>query len=554
VVAFFLLAVLAAQAWPALTLKSPVFDEPAHIGAGLSYLATGEFKINLQHPPLLKEIAALPLVMGGIRWTETKEDWQAVSDDPPPMLQWQIGSDILYQNNPDDVLFRARLPFFAMLLLLGWTVYAFGRAILGPVPALAALALLALDPTMVAHGVLVCTDTGFALFALLFVWALWRYLNHRTAVRLAVCGLALGAALSAKFTGVLLLPLLLLMLLWARRWIPAAVPARASSLVDPYASEEAPARVVWSLGVVLVLAAIAAVVIHLLYFLPRDPLLYLKGLERVNADHDPTYWPYMAGRFQPRFWTYYVVAYLLKEPLPSILLALLGVFALVRKGGQVPAMDRAFLMAPPAALFAFYSLLSHNLGFRYVIPALPFLHLVGGVGARSLWESGAWWKRAGLALLFAWLGMNAWGISPDHLSYFNEGACLWTEPAKIGLDAGSACGPLWLDDSNVDWGQGLKQLKTWLDLNAPDRHIGLGYFGTARPAVYGLDFDRITGREIERGLPPGLYALSAHFVARGMATLTARHGTGAGNWMLHTPPRAIVGHAYYIYDIKPPEH
>ncbi|HYV85657.1 MAG TPA: glycosyltransferase family 39 protein [Patescibacteria group bacterium] len=549
--AVLLLALLGLQAWPALRLKTPVFDEPAHIGSGFSYLETRQFKINLQHPPLLKEIAAVPLVLAGIRWPIPDEEWRANGDDPDPLLQWKVGGQVLYENDPDKVLFLARLPFFGLLLLFGWAIYAWGRAMLGPGAALAALGLFALDPSIVAHGILVCTDVGFGLFALLFVWALWRFLNHRSLQRLLLAGLALGGAMGAKFTGVLLLPLALALLLMAVRWIPAAVPARASGPVDPYASAGAGPRAFWCVWLLAGLAAIASVVIYLLYFCPSNPFLYLTGIERVNADHDATYWPYMAGRFQPRFWSYYVVAYLLKEPLPAILLALVGVFVMAGKGRRVAVMDRAFILGPPIALFAFYSVVSHNLGFRYVLPALPFLHLAGGVGARALWESGAIWKRGALGILAAWLGLNAWGISPDHLSYFNETACLWTEPSRIGLDAGSACGTRWLDDSNVDWGQGLKQLKTWLDQNAPGRRIGLAYFGTGQPAAYGIDFDRITGRDLERGLPPGLHAISAHLVARALGTLGEKFGSGPGNWLLHTAPKAVVGHAYYIYEIPP---
>ena len=545
------LLLLGLQAYPLIRMKSPTFDEPAHIGAGLSYLKTGEFKINLQHPPLLKEIAAVPLVLTGTRWPVSPGDWAAVTSDPDPFLQWQIGSDVLYQNNPEKVLFWARLPFLGLTLLLGWAIFAWGREMVGAPAAAAASLLFALDPSIVAHGMLVTTDTGFALCALLFAWSLWRYLNRRTLGRLLVCGLALGAALGAKFTGVLLLPLLLVLVLWATRFIPSAVPRQASSLVDPFASEEGGQRIVWCLYLAAALCAVAGAVVYAIYFLPRNPFLYVQGILRVNADHDPTYWPYMAGRFKPRFWTYYLVAYLLKEPLPAILLTCAGVAAVLRRDGTVPALDRVFLVLPPAALFAFYSMVSHNLGFRYIIPALPFLHLVGGVGARSLWESGVAWKRGALGLLGAWLLVNAWGIHPDQLSFFNETACLWTEPSKIGLDAGSACGPRWLDDSNVDWGQGLKQLKAWLDANASGRRINLGYFGTARPDVYGIEFDRITGRDIERGLPPGLHAISAHLLARALGHLTERFGSGPGNWIRHTPPRAVVGHAYYIYDIGP---
>jgi hypothetical protein len=546
-----LLAVFAWQAAPGIARMAPTFDEPAHIGAGMSYLETGEFKINLQHPPLLKEIAAVPLLAGGITWPVRERDWVESGPDPAPFLQWEIGSSVIYTNDPDRVMLLARAPFLILTILLGATIFAWGREMLGPFAALAATVLFALDPAIVAHGVLVTTDTGFALGAVLTAWTLWRWLQHRTLGRLALCGAALGAALASKFTGLLFLPLVLALLLAAVRWIPAAMPSRQSTIVDPYAGEAPTPRAVWCLYAFAALLVVAALVVWGAYLF-RSPSLYFTGLSRVNADHDPNYWPYMAGTFQRQFWTYYLVTYLLKEPLPSILLAATGVFALAW-GRGVTALDRAFLLLPPAALFFFYTFLSHNLGFRYLIPALPFLYLAGGVGARALWESGSPLRRCVLAVLCAWLGFNAWGIAPDHLTFFNESACLATSPSRLGRDAGTACGPLWLDDSNVDWGQGLKQLAAWLHGNAPGRRIGLAYFGTARPDVYGIEFDRLSTDDLIRGLPMGLYAISTHLWARTRGQLQARFGDGPQNWIAHLPPKAVVAHAYYIYEIVPPK-
>src|SRR5262249_4307277 len=63
-----LLAFFLVQSFSVSLRKSPVFDEPAHIAAGLSYLATGSFVANAQHPPLLKELAAFSLRIAGVRW------------------------------------------------------------------------------------------------------------------------------------------------------------------------------------------------------------------------------------------------------------------------------------------------------------------------------------------------------------------------------------------------------------------------------------------------------------------------------------------------------
>src|SRR5262245_16215552 len=60
-----LLALFAARALLAASRLSPTFDEVSHLPAGASYLATGDFRMNPEHPPLVKELCALPLVIGG---------------------------------------------------------------------------------------------------------------------------------------------------------------------------------------------------------------------------------------------------------------------------------------------------------------------------------------------------------------------------------------------------------------------------------------------------------------------------------------------------------
>lgn len=544
-----LIALLGAQAWSAARIKTATFDEPAHIGAGFSYLKTGEFKVNLQHPPLLKQIAALPLVLLGASWPVPDDAWRQMGDNPNPYFQWQLGSEVLFGNGAERVLFWTRLPMILITLLLAWTLWVWGRRMLGPTAACGALLLFALDPTIVAHGALVTTDVGFALCATLFLFALWHYLDQRTLKRLLFCGLALGGALGAKFSAVFLLPIAALLLLAAVRALPSSMPIRASSLADPFASADRGQRVVWSAYVLLAMTLIAAVVIHVLYFFPSNPFLYVEGLRRVNADHDTSYWPYMAGEFRPRFLLYYAVAYLLKEPIPAIALTVIGIGALLlRRAGS--ALDRAFLFVPPLVLFAAYTLFSDNLGFRYLIPALPFLHLAGGAGLAALVESPRRWPRLIAAACCVWLVAAAAGIYPDHLSYFNEAACLLSEPSRLGPDGGTRCGPYWLDDSNVDWGQGLLQLKVWLRDHPAQGPVLLAYFGSIRPQQYGLDYPPVGVDDLVTRPPPGRYVLSGHFVARALGTLRARHGDGPDNWLLHARPVAVIGHAFYVYDLS----
>jgi Dolichyl-phosphate-mannose-protein mannosyltransferase len=543
-----LLSVFFLQMFTAVPIKSPTFDEPAHIGAGLSYLRTGEFKVNSQHPPLLKEIGALPLFLQGARLPVSPDVWNSIGDRPPVYFQWQLGRDVIFGNDPDRVMFWSRLPFIGLAVLLGGLLVAWGRRLLGATAAAGALLLYVFDPTIVAHGPLVATDSGFAALAVLSMFALWSYMNRRSLPRLVACGGALGLMLASKFSAVFLLPVVLALLLGGTRWIPAAAPRRPSTPVDPYASDDAGRRLLFCLVAFVAIALVAALTIEAAYFFPSNPFLYVEGIRRINADHDPTYLAFLGGRFASHFTSYYLVGYLLKEPLPAIVLMVLGVWALLRRGAST-AMDRAFLFLPPAILFLTYSLFSDNLGFRYMIPALPFLHLLGGAGLSFLLKEGGVLRKACAAILCLWMVAAGMAIYPDHLSYFNELACATRAPSRLDLEGGWRCGPLWLDDSNVDWGQGLKQLRVWLLAHPSALPLRLGYFGSIGPELYGIEATPVRVEDLVRPVPPGRYALSAHIVARAIGRLRELHGAGPDNWLLHARPVAVVGHAYYIYDL-----
>jgi hypothetical protein len=296
-------------------------------------------------------------------------------------------------------------------------------------------------------------------------------------------------------------------------------------------------------GVFALLCAVAFVFVQATYFFPGDLMMYVKCARMVNADHDPSYLAYLGGEFQHRFTGYFLAAYLLKEPLAGIVLALVGFVALVRSN-SVPLLGKLFLVVPAAAYFAAVTVMADNVGIRYAIPVLPFVHLIAGFGIATLIQArGRFaWAPYAAAVLCGWAVLAFAGIYPDHLSYFNESACLMSQPGKIGLDGGSRCGPAWLDDSNVDWGQSFKQLKTWLDRNGGGRTVKVA--GTwYPPEAYGIKYQRLDFKDVMQEPGPGLYAVSAHLVAR------VPNLRGASTWLQRVPPAAIVGHSLYIYDV-----
>jgi len=174
-----LVAVFLLQSFFASLQKSPVYDEPPHIASGLSYLATGVFRANLQHPPLLKEMSALFLRAAGIEWPRTEEARALIRGAPEAEnYEWPLGNEIIASNGPDRVMFWARLPFTLLAGLLAVLIYVWGRELAGPAAAQGALFLYALDPTILAHSFLVTTDVGLAAFSMLFLWTVWRYVER----------------------------------------------------------------------------------------------------------------------------------------------------------------------------------------------------------------------------------------------------------------------------------------------------------------------------------------------------------------------------------------
>ena len=571
-----LLAVFVLQSLTASLQKSPVYDEPPHIASGLSYLATGVFRANLQHPPLLKEMSALFLNAGGIHWPQS-DDARALTGGVPEAenAEWSIGNDIIASNGPDRVMFWARLPFILLAALLGVLIYVWGRKLAGNTAALIALFLYALDPTIVAHSFLVTTDVGLAAFSMLFLWTVWRYVQLPNRRRLVICGLAMGAMLGAKFSALFMVASAAVLLLAAVRWPLAHIAAAAPERVGPNspcpcgsgrkykkchgAAGASPTntlarQMLARAGAFMAMCAVAALVVEALYFFPHDPLLYLKGLQKVNADHPAGYQYYFHGDTSTRFCGYFVAAYLLKEPLAALVLAAVGLFTLLRTKSLLPSkswplLTKLFLLLPPAVFLLAMSIFADNLGVRYLIPAMPFAYLLGGMGFAALFASGRVWARYAALALCLWVAVAAAGIYPDHLSYFNEMACLLEKPAQVGRDGGSRCGPLWLDDSNVDWGQGLKQLRSWTDRHADLPPLHLSYPGTFPPDAYGLRYEKFLTHQLMPEPAPGWYAVSAHLVGR-IPTVGEKFQQGGGAWLRRMNPVDIVGHAFYIYQVR----
>ena len=131
-------------------------------------------------------------------------------------------------------------------------------------------------------------------------------------------------------------------------------------------------------------------------------------------------------------------------------------------------------------------------------------------------------KYAVLAVLIILQIVSLASVLPYPISYFNE------------LAGGPDNGYNILRDSNLDWGQGLKALKVYMEKNGTGK-IKLFYFGTADPGYYNIPYEKMS--ESDFNYPArGVYAISAQYL-------------DAVAWTKRYAPAAKIAHSIFIYEI-----
>jgi Dolichyl-phosphate-mannose-protein mannosyltransferase len=519
-------ALQAGLAAHAMRGSSATFDEGAHLPAGYTHLALGDHRLNPEQPPLVKLLAAAPLLAVRPVMKTDARSWVEAS-------QWEFGRRFLYHwNDADRLLFLGRLPIVALASCLLVAVFLEARRRFGAASAAASLGLAALSPDVLAHGALVTTDLAFALFFFLSVAAFARAVEAVTPRRFAAAGLSTGAAFATKFSAPILVPLLLLLGLQAildgrpmesglrgparpvtgagarlRRLALLLVAVLLMTLAVVWASYGFRAALSPDPGVraagrtgleapVESLPLRVAVAAGNAGLVPED---YARGLVFVMR-HSEARRTFLLGELSDRgFPHYFLVTFLLKTPVPLLLLTALAMARIGRLGRR----DAAFLWLPVLVYAAFTLTRGLQIGHRHILPLYPFLFVAAGEAAARLWS---WRRPAGLALVAAlglWYAGGTLRNHPHHLAYFNE------------IAGGPANGWRVLVDSNLDWGQDLKRLAAWMRQKGVTR-VKLSYFGSADPSYYGIDAEALPGYtaphapRVTREIRPGdIVAVSA---------------------------------------------
>lgn len=585
-----LLISIAVLAFTSSRGDSAIVDEVPHLAAGYSYVTRADMRLNPEHPPLVKDLAGLALWA----WSDASGTPLTFPDDhfawrDETNGQWTIGSEFLYHRNSHSatMLQWSRLPTLLIFVAFGLWFFIWLRRRYGPVVAGLALFFYACSPTVIAHARFVTTDlaAAAAFFTSVAAWLWW--LARPTWRRTILFGLVLGAAQLVKFSLLLLIPLFPVM----QSLFTLVAPGTDSIRQRGFVLVRQLIRYLVALTVALGLVVTPMYILHTWRYpverqkvdvvswspnMENEPLAdfvrwsvdkpiiravghYVTGLLLVqNRSHFGSRTSFLGTVDNVGRTWYFPIVYLTKEPLPLHILSVvaLGIAGLVafhrrrswrQVGGWVDGHRAECAAIAVIGWYWWTSMHSElNIGVRHVLPTFPFIFFL--VARMIVWSfdrlrrSGRRLFRPSLALLGALLGwqlVSVIGSYPSFLGYYNA------------LAGGPERGASIATDSNLDWGQDLKRLASFVRQRGITS-IHVDYFGggdlrTEIPGA-GLEY------HVDDGPVTGWLAVSRTY----WTNETSRKGAGIPPgpnryaWLEPYEPVAVIGHSIDVYYIPEP--
>ncbi|MDB6100270.1 MAG: hypothetical protein JWO52_269 [Gammaproteobacteria bacterium] len=518
------------------TVFNATIDEGTHVASGIEWLEKGVYRIETRNPPLARISVALAPYLSGVRGVGNPTSWE----ETYPILSatghyWQT-------------LTLARvgvLPYFVLctLVVFFWTKRLFGAR-----TALLAALVFTWLPTILAHTGVATTDIPLTAMFCLSLYALTLWLREPTWRTAAQFGAAAGLALSTKFSTLLFLPTCAAAILalyaaagrpdWRGLFRTLGVAVLCAFLVTwtIYRFSHAPMNQIshYPDRVAVELfgpTAPTAQTVHRLIAglqLPAPELFDgIRVLREQNREGNRSY---LFGQAKNGGWWYfYLVSLAVKTPLAVLLLACIGAAAVLAR--YLPDRSRWEIAAPPAAaamLLIVTAPARINIGVRHVMPMFVFISMLAALGLAVLWQSRVQRPicRGAALVLVGWLLVSSGKAHPDYLAYFNELG--GRDPARI------------LVISDLDWGQDLARLATWLH-DRQIQHISVGLDTFFDPKTLG--FPETNQMRCDAARPVGWIAMEVRRVRRSPECFT---------WLGGQPPIATVGKTMLMYYVPEP--
>ena len=519
---------------------SLTFDEGPHLAIGYATLKTADFRLQPVHihPPLANIIAAAPLLLqNDLPNPEQIDGWEisslsAVTDT----VVWQYA-------HPRRIATAARVPILLMGLLLGAVVYRWAKQIGGLVAGTIAVVLYSFDPACIAHGSLVTTDMAATLLIVATLYTAAQAIQRGRKQRLhdVLTGALLGLAQLAKVSSLSLIPIVALVMI-GDAWHAGQ-------------GQHTPRRLVDLVARAILLFGSAALVVWAGYGFQMEPALglpfpipwgtHLRIYESLQEHYALGHATFAAGQISTHGWAWYFpLAFAIKTPIPTLLLTVGSLLSLgLRRAAGPLTGHKAITLVIFPITYAVSSLFSSvNIGYRHLLPLLPFIFIgCGALVAKRLFAGSPVRKHLrwiGLAGAIGWLVIGTLVCQPHPLTFFNE------------IAGGPSHGYRYLVDSNLDWGQNLWDLRTWMERNDVDE-INYAHYSPARLDVYGIQAtllppDPRAGPFTPWTPAPGIYAIGATVLQGAYAPDLNTYA-----WFRDREPIARLGNALFIYRIEP---
>lgn len=450
---WFLFFALASSVWclTAADRLSATFDEPIYLRSGLERWRTGSYLtlMKLGTMPLPVDVATLPVYL-----------WERVTGQ-------QLDADA------ESTLRVARTTALVFWWLLLAYVWRWGRLLAeGPWAARLAVALVACEPTLLAHAGLATTDVALAACLLVLLYHFRTGRDRGWGWRVGLPAACYGVALLAKASALVFGPLLLIVLeleRLIRQHQPLSGLFGWSFLrrFSPFSSFGRDLVQIVAIGLLVTFVYIGcdwkpqSSFVAWARGLPagehRDRMLAVaenlrifpnagEGIVRQIKHNMHGHGTYLLGQQAPRaIWYYFPVALSMKLSPALLLLPLLVLLVRPRS-----LANSACLAA--VVLLAFSLTCRVQIGVRFFLPLMALLAVgVSAALVRVCQERASLsrWLTGAAAAAVGWAVLSAATCWPHGLCYINP---FW---------GGSRDGYLLLSDSNYDWGQGLKELADW---------------------------------------------------------------------------------------------
>lgn len=553
---FALLTLHVTLAIQSLILENPTVDEVVHLPAGVSYWEQGTFRLYHHNPPLIKLIAALPVVWSKPRTAELY-NLRSWTGNPPDQATFAHFFAFANAGRYFELFTRARLLMPAFSVLGGLVVFSWSRRLYGPGGGLLSLALWTLCPNVLAHCRLVTSDIGATALGVTATFLFWRYLHRPTWTRATLAGLFLGLAQLSKFS------MILLYAVWPSLWVIRELHRRAWTGLFGRTLRAA-AQGLWM--VVLSVLVIDAGYLfegvgiplgdRVFEFASRPltrpieegtprpdspnelfarawqhrvnrfrgtifgripsplPEHFLLGFDEQKLESEglPRWWfsqlrsgvgggdevigypVYLNGDLrQSGWWYYYFLALAYKVPEGTIVLVLLSLAVLIGSPrSRATWDDELAVLIIPIVLLFTMSVLT-DINLGLRYVLPIFPYVYISTGKVVPWARGL--ASRGQRIAAGLLVGSCVGATALATLAIHPHYLAYFNEVSGGPERGSDH----LIDSNLDWGQDLIGLRQWLAAHAPGERVGLALFGQINPNLF-----KHRGEALEWFVPPGL--------------------------------------------------